>query len=148
MSGSSTSGGACRGLIRASMTSGPAQPQCLSSIEAPTPSTSAAGFDRVNVTQRKFRNDRATNSLSSTTTTNGNAWIVSPSIDSQNRRIDPSPGRYAGPFDGQNARKGDARRSEPVGQVKPARKLGRQRPRTGPAAATTTFEPALKPWPE
>ena len=31
------------------------QPQCFCSMNAPMPSMSAAGFERVNVTQRKFR---------------------------------------------------------------------------------------------
>ena len=77
ISGSSTSGGAWCGLIRASITSGPVQPQCLRSTNAPMPSMSAAGFERVNVTQSQLRSDRAANSLSSTSTTSGNASIGS-----------------------------------------------------------------------
>ncbi len=53
-SGSSTSGGAWCGLMRASITSEPRQPQCFCSVKAPMPSMSAAGLLRVNVTQRKL----------------------------------------------------------------------------------------------
>ena len=86
--GSSTRGGAWCGLIRASMTSGPRQPQCFRSMNAPMPSMSAAGFDRVNVTQRKFPRLRAANSLSSTTTIRGNASdrIVGADCDAEARR--------------------------------------------------------------
>ncbi len=50
--GSSTSGGAWCGFRRASITSEPWHPQCLSSEKASTPSISTAGFDRVKVTHR------------------------------------------------------------------------------------------------
>ena len=48
--GSASSGGAWCGLLRASITSGPGQPQCLWRTNAPTPCTSFAGSLRVNVT--------------------------------------------------------------------------------------------------
>ena len=57
--GSSSSGGAMCGFSRASITSGPRQPQCLRRVNAPTPATSAAGFDRVNVTHSQSPSDRA-----------------------------------------------------------------------------------------
>src|SRR5689334_18951777 len=63
---------------------------------------SAAGFDRVNITQRRFRAVLAANALSSTTTTIGNpASGPSGGDDSQNERIrgsEPeSSARKAGP---------------------------------------------------
>ena len=76
-SGSSTSGGAWCGLSLPSITSGPRQPQCLSWTNDSMPYTSAAGFARVKVTQRKFRSDSVTNWLSSTTTIQRKAAIGS-----------------------------------------------------------------------
>ena len=50
-------------MIRASITNGPAHPQCFCSMKESIPSISAAGFERVNVTQRKFRSEPAVNAL-------------------------------------------------------------------------------------
>ncbi len=78
--GSSTSGGAWCGLMRASMIREPVQPQCFSTTVAPMPSMSAAGLERVNVTHRKLLSEWAAKSLSLTSTMSGNAlmesWVV------------------------------------------------------------------------
>ncbi len=75
---SSIRGGAWCGLILASMTRGPVQPQCLLWMNSPIPQMSAAGSERVKVTHKKFRSLRAVNSLSSTTTISGKRRIGSP----------------------------------------------------------------------
>ena len=72
-SGSSISGGAWCGLIRASITSEPRQPQCFSWVNESIPLMSAEGFDLVNVTHNQLLSVRAENSLSSTSTMSGNA---------------------------------------------------------------------------
>ena len=53
------------------------QPQCFWTMPAPMPSMSAAGFERVKVTQRKLFSVRAVNSASSTTTIRGKSRIGS-----------------------------------------------------------------------
>ena len=67
-----------------------AQPQCFFSVNESMPSMSAAGSERMNVTQMKFRKLCATNSLSSTMTMSGNARIGwSFEIEPQNLAISP-----------------------------------------------------------
>ena len=51
--GSSIRGGAWCGLILASMTRGPVQPQCFWWMNSPIPQMSAAGSERVKVTHKK-----------------------------------------------------------------------------------------------
>ena len=152
--GSSTSGGAWCGLIRASITSGPRQPQCLCSVKAPTPSMSAAGFERVKVTQRKLL-ERA-----------GGELAVVDQHD-QRERVDRRRRRRAraqkrasrvGVPVGPGAARAPARRARPGRQTRGSRsrraaqrrraaRVGSVR-RGGPAAAITTFEPWFRPWPE
>jgi hypothetical protein len=70
--------------------------QCLSLVKAPRPSMSDAGFERVKVTQRRFRSLRAANSLSSTITINGKKSDFTPG-----QMIVPSgqfPGGIYAPF--------------------------------------------------
>ena len=122
--GSSTSGGAWCGLMRASITSGPRQPQCFCSMNAPTPSTSAAGFERVNVTQRKLFSDRAANSLSSTSTISGKR------VESDRRAERLAEARAIGR---RSPSRGERRRlrppARPAGTTRGSRKpSGRRRP--------------------
>ena len=95
---------------------------------------SAAGFERVNVTQRKLFSVRAVNSASSTSTISGNALIASLGpYASQKRRSagsisDPSRISYRGPCTASTPGKQIARLGESVRQAQIARQLRRQRP--------------------
>ena len=126
--------------MRASITSGPSQPQCFCRMHAPTPCTSAAGFDRVNVTHSQLLSVRAVKSLSSTSTTNGKTAGSSPGRNaSQNRRTSagasPSPPRPP-PASGegrrrlhrQHARQAHARIAESFRQNLAVRQPRRQLP--------------------
>src|SRR5262245_10818358 len=133
------------------MTSGPRQPQCLRSVNAPTPYTSLAGSDRVNVTHSQFASDRAAKSLSSTTTTNGKPSGTDNSADNFN---------IAGTYSA------SSRRSRAFGPRtvstpgKPTRGSSKPSPsrrfvgttasslrRGGPATAITALDPAFSPNP-
>src|SRR5260370_1050109 len=95
-SGSSSSGGAWCGLMRASITSEPVQPQCFCWVNAPMPYTSAAGLERVNVTHRKLLSVRAVKALSSTSTISGKALIGSSGRNAaQKRSTSGEPGASA-----------------------------------------------------
>ena len=151
------------------MTSGPRQPQCLWSVNASTPWTSRAGFDRVNVSQRKFSSVPAAKSASSTITTSGNArsgW--SGPIAAQNRSMSAPHGAAAASDQiasspsassrGRGSIRGPETATTPGRQTRgPLKPAGRLEPAgsetgnsriAGPRAATTSFEPALKPVPE
>ena len=137
-------------MIRASITSGPVQPQCFLSMKDPIPSMSAAGSERVNVTQRKFRSFRAVNSLSSTITMSGKPRIGSPvSKDRQNEAMSSGPVLVRRSLDGQDAGQHDARIVE-TAQASASRRAARsaRSRRAGPAAAITTFDPWFNPCPE
>ena len=167
--GSSSTGGAWCGLSRASMTNGPLQPQCLWWVVASTPWMSTAGFDRVNVTQRKFSSAAATKAESSTTTIKGNARSgCSGPMPPQNCSISPAQtasavgAQIAASLYASSRGRGSIRGpstatipgpqtrgfGNPSGRPTPGgRTVGRSRT-AGPLAATTSFDPALKPWPE
>ena len=148
-SGSSTSGGAWCGLIRASITRRPVQPQCFLSMNDPIPSMSAAGFERVKVTQRKLRSFRAVNSLSSTITISGKPRMESSvSNDVQKRAISlraiadtAGPGRPGCRAARREDRETARGRRNPTGSSVASVR------RDGPAAAITTFDPWFKPVP-
>ncbi len=112
---------------------------------------SAAGLERVNVTQRKFFSLRAANSLSSTTTIRGEPvelFSGAGRLRESAAVLRAWPERR--PLNDEDAGECHPREWKPSGRrrsggggstVASAR-------RTGPAAAITTFEPWLKPWPE
>ena len=111
------------------MTSGPVQPQCFLSMNEPIPSMSAAGSERVKVTQRKFRSFCAVNSLSSTITISGKPRIGSSRTERAAERRDVAVAVRGTdrPLDRQDARQHHAGIAEAVGQAQAGGQLGGQR---------------------
>ena len=87
---SASKAGAWCGFGRASITSAPSHPQCFCRVKAPTPSMSAAGSERVNVTQSRLFSVRAVNSLSSASITSGNVLIPSTGVKASAKRFNSS----------------------------------------------------------
>ena len=136
---------------------------------APTPCTSAAGFDRVNVTQSRFSSDAAAKSLESTITISGHrasGWSSpiarqsrSASADHEaapaNRQIDSSSadssrgrGSIAGPCTATTPGRQGSGAENPSGSDQPAGSSPGSVRTAGPRAATTSLEPAFSPLPE
>ena len=102
-------------------------------MKPPMPSMSAAGLERVKVTQRKFRSFRAVNSLSSTITISGNARIGSSGPNDRQNAGDVADVVPVGrPLDRQDAGQHHARLAESVGKAQAGGQLAGQRPAHGP----------------
>src|SRR5262245_46537979 len=104
---------------------------------------SAAGSERVKVTQRKLLRDRAANSLSSTSTSRGNVLSASAGRKAA-VKVSPAPRPWTANTPGRQTRGS----LNPSGKVGPeGNAVGRFR-RDGPTAAITTLDPSLNPLPE
>src|SRR5689334_10547271 len=125
-------------------------------IAAAMPCTSAAGFERVNVTQRKFDTLRAVNSLSSHRTSSGNALMPSAAeYDWQKRATAGSSSALAraerlngGACTTTTPGMTTRASANPSGKRNPGGKAVGSVRRGGPAAAITSFDPAFNPVPE
>jgi len=95
------------------------------------PSMSAAGLERVKVAQRKLRGERATNSLSSTTTTRAKAAIGCARRSAEATEggvFARGVGKVGGPSDGEDSGEGDAGIVEAFGQAEARKDLGQEGP--------------------
>ena len=105
------------------------------------PSMSAAGFERVNATQRKFRSFRAVNSLSSTITTSGKPRIGSSGPKAWQKRATSLASVAEGwSLDRQDARQDQAGVAESVGEANVRRASRRA------ATARGDRRPRSRPW--
>src|SRR5581483_3017233 len=131
---------------------------------------SAAGFERVNVTHNQFRSERAVKSLSSTSTTSGNAEGVASANARQNfstsggvstggtgvspvgltsgTGVPPVTPGYVGASTASTPGKQTRGSPNPSGSGSFSGGSTPRPRRLPPAAAMTTFEPSLKPLPE
>src|SRR5579875_482721 len=120
---------------------------------------SAAGFERVNVTHNQFRSERAVKSLSSTSTTSGNAEGVASANARQNfstsggassggTSVPPVAPGYFGASTASTPGKQTRGSPNPSGSGSFSGGSTPSPRRLPPAAAMTTFEPSLKPLPE
>src|SRR5262249_47042488 len=116
-----------------------------------TPYTSAAGSERVNVTQSQLFSARAAKALSSTSSTSGK-WLSADSGGKAAQKRSASadlPGASNGGASTARTPGRQTRGSEkPSGSQKPSGSSAGRARRLLPAAATTSFEPALRPVPE
>ena len=114
----------------------------------PIPPMSAAGSERVNVTQRKFRTLCAAKSLSSTITMSGNLRIGSSALKESQKRGEVGAVVIRGALDDEDTGQTHPRATEAIGQSKWAGSSSGSDRRAGPAAAITTFDPWFNPCPE
>ena len=131
----------------------PAQPQCFWCVNAPMPSMSAAGFDRVNVTQRKLfsglRGELAVVDDHDQRERVDRIVGAERLAKASKRGIVPTrPRRNGGPE--RRARPAAPTRGvrKPSGVASPTATSPASSRRFGPAAAITTFDPWFSPCPE